>query len=362
LVSVACVQNNRLDLVKTMSIENYAYLTNALTDFPFKRNLLGNDAESKAFLEQVLLIKGWRKYTWQDVTKVKPAAAVAVTSLGFKGKVMLYKKVLKKPVQLNLRKFVTAKLSELDIIATDSVGRFEIAPEKIITEPERKFEVSVHNDRQEEYTVTVDNPYKAMNRSLAASLVFPDYSPRSFAQSTQAFVLKAGQVAKTLKTVVVTSQKDNRWYSSPKAGTNVCGDYVCMNNILNCTNHPNDRYEPVVGRTYGTRSFGSSTVTQTVYYGCTALTQQAKNEYLFSMEGIYNNKEFYVTDLTKADIADPQFLSTLYWNYSVLTNANGEAELTFYTGDIPGKFRIVVQGVTTGNVVYGEQFFEVKGE
>jgi len=275
---------------------------------------------------------------------------------------VMNKKALKRPVQLNLRKFVTAKLSELDIIPTDSIGHFEIAPEKIITEPERKFEVSVRNDRQEEYTVTVDNPYKTMNRSLAGSLVFPDYSPRSFAQSSQAFVLKPGEVAKTLKTVVVTAKKDNSFFNERKPGTNVCGDYVCMNNILNCTNHPNDRYEPIVGRTYGTRSFGSSTIVQTVYYGCTALTNAAKNEYLFSMEGIYNNKEFYVTDLTKADSTDPQYLSTIYWNYSVLTNANGETELTFYTGDIPGKFRVVVQGVTTGNVVYGEYFFEVKGE
>jgi hypothetical protein len=284
-----------------------------------------------------------------------------ITSLVFKGNVTMDKKILKKPLQLNLRKFVSPKFSELEFITTDNTGYFELLPEKITSEPERKFELSVHNDRQEEYTVLVTDPYKKMSKSLAASLLFEDYSPRSYAQNSQAFVLKNGEVVKVLKSVVVTSKKDNSFFNISKPGPNVCGDYVCLNGILNCTNHPNDRYEPIVGRSYGVRNFGgSSTVTRETYYGCTALTQQAKNEYLFSMNGIYNRKEYYVTDLTKVDAGDPQYLSTLYWNYSVLTNANGEATVTFYTSDIEGKFRIVVQGITKDNVVYGEQFFEVK--
>src|SRR6185369_11009477 len=39
LVSIACVQNNRLDLVKTINIENYTYLTNALESFSYKGSL-----------------------------------------------------------------------------------------------------------------------------------------------------------------------------------------------------------------------------------------------------------------------------------------------------------------------------------
>ncbi|MGG9962782.1 hypothetical protein [Ferruginibacter sp. SUN106] len=219
----------------------------------------------------------------------------------------------------------------------------------------------MRNDRQLEYAVAVNDPYQAMNKKLAASLIFPDYSPRSFAQSSQAFVLKPGEVAKTLKTVVVAAKKDNSFFTARKPGVNACGDYVCLNGILNCTNHPNDQFQPEVGKSYGNR-FGGNNIVQMVYYGCTALTQLANNEYRFLMQGIYNKKEFYVTDLTKADATDPQYLSTLYWNYSLLTNANGEAELIFYTSDITGKFRIVVQGVAKDEVLYGEQFFEVRGE
>jgi hypothetical protein len=362
LISVACVQNNRLDLVKTMNIENYTYVTGELESFPYKRNLMGTDADNKIFLEQVLLIKGWRKYTWQDVAMAKAGNASPVyTSLQFKGKITLNKKLLKKPVLLNLKNFITPKFSELAFINTDSMGNFELLPEKIISQPETKFEITVRNDRQEEYAVTVTDPYKAMNKKLAASLTFPDYSARSFAQSSQAFVLKPGEAAKTLKTVVVAAKKDNSFFNARKPGANACGDYVCLNGILNCTNHPNDQYQPEVGRMYGNR-FGGTTVVQMMYYGCTALTGPVNNDYKFSMQGIYNKKEFYVTDLKKADATDPQYLSTLYWNYSLLTNVDGEADLFFYTGDITGKFRIVVQGVAKNYVLYGEQFFEVRGE
>jgi uncharacterized protein YfaS (alpha-2-macroglobulin family) len=50
----------------------------------------------------------------------------------------------------------------------------------------------------------------------------------------------------------------------------------------------------------------------------------------------------------------------MYWNHSVRTNDKGEGKLTFSTNDLPGKFRITIQGFTTKNVVYGEQLLNVK--
>ena len=79
-----------------------------------------------------------------------------------------------------------------------------------------------------------------MNKKLAASLVLI-IAHGVLRKSSQAFVLKAGEVAKTLKTVVVVAKKDN-FFAGSLPGTNACGDYVCMNGILNCTNHPNDRF------------------------------------------------------------------------------------------------------------------------
>jgi hypothetical protein len=357
LLSVACVQNNRLDLAKTTTINNYVYLTNVLNHFVYKHDMMSDKADNKIFLETLMLVKGWRRYTWQKVQEHDMADTAMSGSLYFTGKVLLNNKKLKKPVQLKLKKFMSPKLAELEFLSTDNAGNFDLAADKITSEPGRKFQISVNNERKEEYIITVNDPYQVINKNLAASLVFPDHTIRSFAQSSHAFVLKNGEVVKTLKAVVITSKKDDRFFNTSRsAGPNICGDYVCSYGILNCINHLNDGYEPEVGQTYKT---GSNAVSR-VYTGCTALTQSKNNGYLFSMEGIYYKKEFYVADFTKADISDPQYLSTLYWNYAVTTDKNGDAEISFYTGDIPGKFRIVVQGVTTDNVVYGEYYFDVK--
>lgn len=359
LVSIACVQNSRIDLKRQQNIESYTFLTEALSDLPFKKDILSDDSANKEFLELLLLIKGWRKYTWQQVENIKVTDTMAaISSMVFKGKVMLRQKILKRPVMLNLKAYITPKFAKLAIVKTDSTGNFELLPAAIQTAPNNKLELSVRNDNQFEYTINVNDPYKEMNKKLAATLFFRDYNQRGFAQNSQQFIFKNDEVAKTLKAVTVIAKKDNRWYGAP--GANICGDYVCLYNILNCTNHMNYGYQPVVGASYITRQFGSSTTSRIVYTGCQDLDLQAKKEYLFSMEGIYSAKEFYATDLSKADLSDPQYLSTLYWNYSLLTDKNGEATFHFSTSDISGKFKIIVQGVTSANLVYGEQQFEVR--
>ena len=123
------------------------YLTNALESFLYKGSLMRNDADNKIFLEQLLLIKGWRKYTWQDIAANASAANPVIDSLQFKGKITINKKALKKPVVLNLKNFVTPKFSELQLINTDSTGNFKLLAEKISSEPDRKFEITVRNDR-----------------------------------------------------------------------------------------------------------------------------------------------------------------------------------------------------------------------
>jgi hypothetical protein len=60
------------------------------------------------------------------------------------------------------------------------------------------------------------------------------------------------------------------------------------------------------------------------------------------------------------DPQEPAFFSTIYWNYGLILNGNKEANLEFYTSDITGKFRVVVQGITNNDVIYGEHYFDVK--
>ena len=62
-------------------------------------------------------------------------------------------------------------------------------------------------------------------------------------------------------------------------------------------------------------------------------------------------------------VRTPSFRSTLYWNPEIHTDENGVATVFFYTADNPGKFRIVVEGITEmGERVFLEDAFEVKFE
>jgi hypothetical protein len=74
---------------------------------------------------------------------------------------------------------------------------------------------------------------------------------------------------------------------------------------------------------------------------------------------IYTKKEFYVD--AHAEPLEPAFESTLYWNHGLILGRAAK-ELEFYTGDITGKFRIVVQGMSTTDVLYGQYTIEVKAK
>jgi hypothetical protein len=57
----------------------------------------------------------------------------------------------------------------------------------------------------------------------------------------------------------------------------------------------------------------------------------------------------------------PDLRNTLYWNPSVKTDMNGEAEIEFWTSDIPGIYTINIQGISgTGEKVTVHKSFIVR--
>jgi len=57
----------------------------------------------------------------------------------------------------------------------------------------------------------------------------------------------------------------------------------------------------------------------------------------------------------------PDLRNTLYWNPSVKTDRNGEAEIEFWTSDLPGTYTINIQGISaTGEKVSLNKSFMVR--
>ncbi|QQL50448.1 hypothetical protein [Mucilaginibacter ginkgonis] len=81
-------------------------------------------------------------------------------------------------------------------------------------------------------------------------------------------------------------------------------------------------------------------------------------------EGMQLERKFYspVYDTPdKQSSTIPDYRNVLYWNANAGTDASGRNQLSFYTGDQPGKYVIVVQGITPdGTCGSSYSYFEVK--
>ncbi len=350
LVSIACIQENRLSANNKNDIESYFYLKSQLGDLPVRESYMGKADNS--FLEDILLIKGWRRYTWLDMLKTTPADTMDKSSdLIFKGLVTRNGSKIREPVE------VVNASGPLQLIPTDSAGNFTLDAEKLLIQRNKKLNIFVNKDvKQETFLVRLVDPYLATSEKLINELVFPDRNlPQQL--NTQLLQMTGIQRAINLKEVKIEGKKDNLSYGQGyRRGPNACGDYVCRYQILNCAYHSGepDNFQPIKG----TRYFIDDQSPQTlVYSGCTI--ELKKQDAMNTLPtGIYAAQEFYPSDLSQPN-SPPEYMSTLYWKYLAKVTSSNTAEFSFYSNDITGRFKIVVQGLTTRDMVYGEQTFEV---
>jgi hypothetical protein len=85
---------------------------------------------------------------------------------------------------------------------------------------------------------------------------------------------------------------------------------------------------------------------------------------VLDFKGLQSQREFITPDYAVKDQVTtrlPDFRHLLFWSPDVNTNEKGKNELSFFTSDVPGKYVIIVQGITKdGKTGYQEQIFEVK--
>lgn len=369
IVSVACVQDNRIDSDKQIDIENYARLNSQLNHFPADPS--GKGLRNKGYLENILLVRGWRRYTWQGLMKVTASDTVKKSeSPLIWGQVFFEDKRLKKAVKVHLLKMG----GQFETIETKNNGDIHFKREDLTVKEGHKILASVDSKNKEKYTVQIQDPYPAINRLVAEQLTINNVGIVTEGASTKQFELSGLENGTTLKEVLVKARHDSSIFGTKPKGSNACGDYVDANNYLNSPGAANSPHltPPIEGQTYidGTRRIDLSTnqiisyqensggafrVITVVYKGCTT-----EPKGFTKLDGIYTTREFFGFNEQLKDFPDPQLLSTLYWKPGVVINEHGEIDFSFFTGDIAGKFRLVVQGVGSKDLIYGEKTFEVK--
>lgn len=345
IVSVACVQDNRLEIKNENNIEHYVYLQSEIDNLPLKDSLLGNAALDRQYLNELLLVRGWSKYKWAELVQSTAADTLKKQdSLVFTGKVWSMVEQIRKPQPLIvMRDSVLGK-----IMNTDDDGNFKLTNDLLYTFADKKVKI-VATGLSKNYLIKIDDPYAILNKILAQT-VKPVIYQEPFVQSTNNMVLKGFEHATNLKEVKIKSSKDG----FISAFANACGDYVCVANILNCPRHgPNDpgNRRPVVGEKL--RAAKGPII---IYQGC---DMDIGRPGTAAIKGIYGEKEFYGANYAVINTTEPDYQSTIYWKHSIVVDPGKPTELSFYTSDITGKFRIVVQGITNTDVVYGENSFTV---
>lgn len=342
-VSVAVIQENRLELKKTNDIESYTYLKSQLKNMP--TNLRGIPIKDKDYIEQILLVKGWRRYTWQDLPSTE--ADNKKDSLQITTTITRNNKPWKTPVKIG-----AFGDEQIRIGLTDLTGVFNLYHPDFIAEYGKKMFLFVNENNKDAFRIKIEDQFIAKTSALAKTETFTQSIIPSNLTNNAQLVLKGNEKAIRLKEVVISNKNNSSFnYLQGVSGTNACGDYVCMYNILNCKNHTNGspgNTQPVPGTTYA----GSNGP----YRECKVFAET--EESFLKFDGIRYQKEFYLNDYKNPQ--EPAFFSTLYWNYGIVLKGKEKADLSFYTSDITGRFKVVMQGVSNKDVIYAEQNFEVK--
>lgn len=81
----------------------------------------------------------------------------------------------------------------------------------------------------------------------------------------------------------------------------------------------------------------------------------------YNPKGYYHAREFYSPKYNVTNDGPPDLRSTVYWNPHVVSDPTGKANFDFFTTDVQGTYRIVIEGIDgLGNLARKVYTYEVK--
>lgn len=354
LFSIAVVQSSRLESTYPY-IDDYVYLIGGLDSSLRSFLSSGKGMKNKDFLEDMLLIKGWRKYTWQHLMQDQlrgPIQALAYPDIT--GQVKRFDKLLKEPVEL-----VVLGSQDFSLIKTDQKGLFQLTTDQMRAKDGAKLLLMVSNAKAKGFTIEINDPSEEINKYIAEEIYINMANEVSAVTQSEDKLLKGLESTQLLQEVMIKGRRGNHtlYGYHGKPGVNDCGDYVDEQGFLNYEYSVN-RYQPIEGKLYSKRTDlnanRSKFKVDPVYYnGCQTKGYGGG----LQLEGIYGQREFYgvVPEQTEA-----QYLSTIFWNSRVTTDELGEASVKFHVGDIKDGYHVIVQGITDNDVFSGASTFRVE--
>ena len=112
----------------------------------------------------------------------------------------------------------------------------------------------------------------------------------------------------------------------------------------------------IIARKYYTNTIHhEGVVSFFTYDGYPAGLDFGKNSFRKSFESLQPYREFYSPILDDQQPINrlPDFRNVLLWEADINTNENGQASISFYTSEIPGRYAIAIQGMSADGISGG---------
>jgi hypothetical protein len=188
---------------------------------------MGQSTDDKDYLEKVLLIKGWRKYSWQNMALGNARDRIVDEKrILISGSVTRYGKPLKKPIDI-----IAVTDSATKIITTDAKGDFQLNNSNAVTAERRKLHLMLSGGTVDTYSIKMKDSFKLTNDALINGFIAVNYTltPMPLISSDSSTIKGLDHVI-SLKEVKITGRQDaiyNQKQTISTSGRNECGDYVC---------------------------------------------------------------------------------------------------------------------------------------
>ncbi len=340
LFSIAAVSANTYDSQYVQSLPVYYYAGKHIAAI-HSTLPISNFKLNEEHSELILKTKFWTRYKWKEVQQAPKEEQHNPLSEGIQLYTRYHNRDYKKPFNY----LISTDSAKNILIAADTINNNTLIPYPalysslhtevgIITVPKDKkaamqdFNIKIKQLllHKEDYKI----PYPVFAKSLTAKDTLVDF--KSSGMLEEAVIV--GMKYENEKNIEGLNASRTIFYSKD------CKDYVCINNVLNCPNHEQLSSKPINGMHYNIDRVEGPIVK---YIAC---EKEIHTNFLAKLNGVWEGKEFYQSDYEKDKIETPELHSTIYWNYYTETNANGEAEIEYYTNDLTGNFIIHLQGMS----------------
>ncbi|ETN96825.1 hypothetical protein P278_02510 [Zhouia amylolytica AD3] len=314
-------------------------------------------------LDLLLLTQGWRRYIWDEVSLSEKQQSTAAISPQIKGRLRPIRKSKNSRHQKMLMLF-NSNNSNKQMVLLDESGNFQLH-EPYFTLGRRLY-LKHFPSEKDEYEIAISDPFKEIKITINnKESIYPLIEELTDNITTE--VIEPWETGKTIaldevqiqtkKVRVFRDKYLGQLDSIAKIGF-LNTDYIGACGYLNCTACGGGT-KPIEGKDYPMlvgddipkkhpRIVGipGREIVHVTYRNKRFTEEELLKKFnLTKIKGYYGKREFYQPNYEIESDPFPDIRNTLFWSPSIITNMDGEAEVSFYCSDINTAFIGIIEGL-----------------